>query len=95
VPFGSILPISGNSLQHHARKNSNVEAGQENEKQWILDGMAKGSLAMLATALSLLAVGELAGSFALLAIASSAVVLTCVFAVPLLAARVILRPTRK
>ena len=60
-----------------------------------INRMAKGSLAVLATALALLAVGELAGSFPLLAIASSAVVLTCVFAVPLLAAQVILRPIRK
>jgi len=60
-----------------------------------LNRIAKVSLAVLATALALLAAGELAGSFILLAIGSSAVVLTCIVATPLLVALAVLRPTRK
>jgi hypothetical protein len=48
--------------------------------------VAKASLLVLATALGLLAVGELAGSFLILAVASSAIVLTCIIAVPIITA---------
>ena len=53
--------------------------------------IAKASLALLAVALALLAIGEVAGSFLLLAAASSAVVLTCIIAVPTIAALAMLR----
>jgi hypothetical protein len=53
--------------------------------------IAKASLALLAMALAVLVIGESAGSFLLLAIGSSALVLTCVAAAPLLAAVSILR----
>jgi len=53
--------------------------------------IAKISAASLATALLLIAVGELAGSLALLAVGSSVVVLTCIIAVPTLAAFAVLR----
>jgi hypothetical protein len=52
---------------------------------------AKISMASLMTALLLIAVGELAGSFVLLAIGSSALVLTCIISVPILVALTILR----
>ncbi len=57
--------------------------------------LAKISLASLAIALTMLAIGEIAGSFLLLAVASSAVVLTCVIAVPVLLSTALLRPSRK
>jgi len=57
--------------------------------------MGKGSLALLVTALAMLAAGELAGSFVLLAIGSSVLVLTCIVTVPVLAALAILRPIQK
>lgn len=57
--------------------------------------LGKASLASLAIALTVLTVGELAGSFLALAIASSAVVLTCVIAVPTIAAFAMLHPNRK
>jgi heme exporter protein D len=57
--------------------------------------MGKGSLALLVTALAMLAVGELAGSFVLLAIGSSVLVLTCIVTVPVLVALAILRPIQK
>ena len=54
--------------------------------------VAKGSLLLLAAALALLLAGELAGSFLLLAVASSAIVLTCIVAVPTIIALIITRP---
>jgi len=54
--------------------------------------VAKGSLLLLAAALALLAAGELAGSFLLLAAGSSVLVLTCVIAVPAIAALAFIRP---
>jgi len=57
--------------------------------------IARISMASLAIALLLIAVGEFAQSFVLLAIGSSALVLTCIIAVPTLAARVILRTNTK
>jgi len=57
--------------------------------------LAKASLASLAIALALLAIGEVAGSFLLLAFAGSAVVLICIAAVPMIAAVSILGPHRK
>jgi hypothetical protein len=53
--------------------------------------LVKASLASLAVALALLTIGEVAGSFLLLAIASSAVVLICLIAVPTIAALALLR----
>ena len=53
--------------------------------------IAKVSLALLAVTLALLAIGEVAGSFLLLAAASSAVVLACIIAVPTIAALAVLR----
>jgi hypothetical protein len=49
-------------------------------------GVAKGSLLLLAVALALLVAGELANSFLILAVASSAIVLTCIIATPVIAA---------
>jgi len=57
--------------------------------------LAKVSLASLAIALTMLTIGEVAGSFLTLAIASSAVILTCVIAVPTIAAFAMLHPNRK
>jgi hypothetical protein len=57
--------------------------------------IAKASLALLAVALALLTAGELAGSFLLLAAASSAIILICLVAVPSVAALAILRPSRE
>jgi hypothetical protein len=57
--------------------------------------LGKASLASLAILLTMLTIGEVAGSFLMLAIASSAVVLTCVIAVPVLVSVVILRPSPK
>jgi hypothetical protein len=54
--------------------------------------MAKASLVVLAASLGLLAAGELAGSFLILAVASSAIVLTCIIAVPTIVALVALHP---
>jgi hypothetical protein len=54
--------------------------------------IAKASLLVLATALGLLAAGELAGSFLILAVASSAIVLTCIIAAPTIIALLVLRP---
>jgi len=54
--------------------------------------VAKGSLLLLAGALALLAAGEVAGSFPLLAMASSVIVLTCIIAAPTIAALVMTRP---
>jgi heme exporter protein D len=53
--------------------------------------IAKISIASLAMSLLLLTAGEVAGSFVLLAIGSSAVVLTCIIAVPVNAALAIVR----
>jgi hypothetical protein len=57
--------------------------------------LAKISLASLAIALTMLTIGEVAGSFLILAIASSAVVLTCVIATPVLVSVMILRTSPK
>jgi heme exporter protein D len=57
--------------------------------------IAKVSIATLAISLLLLGVGEVAGSFVLLAIGSSAVVLTCIIAVPVHAALAIMRKNPK
>jgi hypothetical protein len=54
--------------------------------------VAKSSLLLLAGALALLAAGEVAGSFLLLAVASSVIVLTCIIAVPAIAALVMTQP---
>jgi hypothetical protein len=54
--------------------------------------ITKASLLVLVTALGLLAAGELAGSFLILAIASSAIVLTCIIAAPTIVALLVLRP---
>jgi hypothetical protein len=54
--------------------------------------IAKASLLVLAAALGLLAAGELAGSFLMLAVASSAIVLTCIIAAPTIVALLMLRP---
>jgi hypothetical protein len=54
--------------------------------------LAKASLLVLVTALGLLAAGELAGSFLMLAVASSAIVLTCIIAAPTIIALLVLRP---
>jgi hypothetical protein len=57
--------------------------------------VAKGSLLLLAVALALLAAGELAGSFLLLGAGSSVVVLTCMIAVPVIAALAFVRPANQ
>jgi succinate-acetate transporter protein len=57
-----------------------------------LVGVAKGSVALLTIALALLAVGEVTGSFLLLAIGGSATVLTCLIAAPAIFALAILHP---
>jgi len=57
-----------------------------------LVGVAKGSVALLTIALALLAVGEVTGSFLLLAIGGSATVLTCLIAAPAIFALAMLRP---
>jgi hypothetical protein len=54
--------------------------------------VAKASLLLLAAALALLLAGEVAGSFLLLAVAGSAIVLTCIVAVPTIVALMITRP---
>ena len=56
-----------------------------------ITSIAWASLAVLGVALALLAAGELAGSFLLLAMASSAIVLVCIIAVPTIAALAMLR----
>jgi len=53
--------------------------------------LAKCSLALLTVALALLAIGEVAGSFLLLAVGGSVVVLTCLVAAPIVAALAMLR----
>ena len=60
-----------------------------------ITSIAKASLTLLAVALALLAVGELAGSFLLLAVASSTIVLVCLVTAPSVAALAILRPSRE
>jgi len=57
--------------------------------------IAKASLLVLAAALGLLAAGELAGSFLLLAVASSAIVLVCFITVPAIVALAVLRTNPK
>jgi peptide/nickel transport system substrate-binding protein len=54
--------------------------------------VAKGSLLPLAGALALLAAGDVTGSFLMLAVASSAIVLTCIVAVPTIVALMITWP---
>jgi len=60
-----------------------------------ITSIARVSLAVLAVALALLGAGELAGSLLLLAVASSAIVLICVIAVPTIVAFAILRPNKE
>lgn len=60
-----------------------------------ISSVAKISLMSLAFALSLLAAGELAGSFLLLSVGGSAVVLICLFAAPAVAALAMLRPNQE
>jgi len=57
-----------------------------------LVGVAKGSVALLTIALALLAVGEVTGSFLLLAVGGSAIVLTCLIAAPAIFALAMLHP---
>jgi len=57
-----------------------------------LASLAKCSLALLAIALTSLTVGELTGSFLLLAVGGSAIVLTCLVAAPAVFALAMLRP---
>ena len=57
-----------------------------------ITSLAKGSLMLLAVALAMLAAGELTGSFLLLAVASSAIVLVCFITVPAIVALAVLRP---
>jgi len=54
--------------------------------------LARAALVLLASALALLAAGEVAGSFLLLAAGSSALVLTCLVAAPLIAALAVIHP---
>jgi len=60
-----------------------------------ITSIAKASVTLLAVSLALLAAGELAGSFLLLAVAGSAIVLACLVAVPSIAALAILRRNRE
>ena len=60
-----------------------------------INDIAKMSSMLLAAALVLLVAGELAGSFMLLAIGSSALVLTCIIAAPVLVTLAILRTNPK
>ena len=53
--------------------------------------LARASLLVLAAGLGLLAAGELAGSFLILAVASSAIVLTCIIAAPTIVSLLVLR----
>jgi len=57
--------------------------------------IAKASVTLLAVSMALLAAGELAGSFLLLAVAGSAIVLVCIVTVPSIAALAILKRNRK
>jgi hypothetical protein len=57
-----------------------------------ISSLAKVSLTMLAVALALLAAGELTGSFLLLALGGSGVVLICLISAPAIAALAMLRP---
>lgn len=54
--------------------------------------LARAALVLLASAAALLVAGELTGSFLMLAVGSSAIVLLCLTAVPSIAALVIVRP---
>jgi len=54
--------------------------------------VARGSLLLLACATVLLVAGELAGSFLLLAIGGSAIVLICLVAAPVIASLAMIRP---
>jgi hypothetical protein len=54
--------------------------------------VAKGSLLLLAGALVLLVAGDVTGSFLMLALAGSTIVLTCIVAVPTIVALMITRP---
>jgi succinate-acetate transporter protein len=60
-----------------------------------LASVAKCSLALLTVALALLAIGEVAGSFLLLAVGGSVVVLTCLVAAPIVAALAVLGSHRE
>jgi len=55
-------------------------------RRFRITGLAKGAAALLAVALALLAAGEVAESFLLLAVGGSVVVLTCLVAAPIVAA---------
>jgi len=56
------------------------------------NSVARGSLMLLALALALLAAGEVAGSFLLLAVGGSAIVLICLVAAPTIACLAMMRP---
>jgi heme exporter protein D len=60
-----------------------------------INSIAKISSMLLIAALAFLAAGELAGSFILLAIGSSTLVLTCIVAAPVLVSLAILRTKSK
>jgi hypothetical protein len=57
-----------------------------------ITSLAKVSVTLLAVALALLAAGELTGSFLLLALGGSGVVLICLISAPAIAALAMLRP---
>jgi vacuolar-type H+-ATPase subunit I/STV1 len=57
-----------------------------------ITSLAKVSLTLLAAALALLAAGELTGSYLLLALGGSGVVLICLIAAPTIAVLAVLRP---
>jgi len=56
------------------------------------NSVARGSLMLLSLALALLTAGEVAGSFLLLAVGSSAIVLICLVAAPTIACLAMMRP---
>jgi hypothetical protein len=60
-----------------------------------ITSLAKSSVTSLVFTLALLTVGEFAGSFVLLAVASSALVLLCLTAVPVIVASAIIGPNRR
>jgi hypothetical protein len=64
-------------------------------RRFRITGLAKGAAALLAVALALLAAGEVAGSFLLLAVGGSVVVLTCLVAAPIVAALAVLGSHRE
>ena len=64
-------------------------------RRFRITGLAKGAAALLAVALALLAAGEVAESFLLLAVGGSVVVLTCLVAAPIVAALAVLGSHRE